>query len=156
MVTYRHDAVQDAVLVEMLSKEVQRHFPVVVLHAFIDGLFIVGPPIQVARACASDKELAMAVGAEIQPAKSEAQGLLLQYWAHPRVGYWLCGGPPEPMVQAAELHDSRTREALCIFSASYHGWPSMGMVQAAQEMIEGARAVGKPLPGRVPEADAVE
>ncbi|KAK3252245.1 hypothetical protein CYMTET_38437 [Cymbomonas tetramitiformis] len=30
---------------------------------------------------------------------SQAQGLLSQYWAHPRVGYCLRGGPPEPMVQ---------------------------------------------------------
>ncbi|KAK3279728.1 hypothetical protein CYMTET_12405 [Cymbomonas tetramitiformis] len=43
---------------------------------------------------------------------AQAQGLLLRFYAHPRLGYWLRGMPLEGMQEAAEEHAERMQGAL--------------------------------------------
>ncbi|KAK3278616.1 hypothetical protein CYMTET_13456 [Cymbomonas tetramitiformis] len=73
---------------------------------------------------------------------AQAQGLLLRFCAHPRLGFWLRGVPPEMMREAAEEHDRRMQGALrdllpggglawhsCEFATLPHG---MGLTKAAR------------------------
>ncbi|KAK3259340.1 hypothetical protein CYMTET_31649 [Cymbomonas tetramitiformis] len=103
---------------------------------------------------------------------AQAQGLLLRFCAHPRLGFWLRGVPPEMMREAAEEHDRRMQGALrdllpggglawhsCEFATLPHG---MGLTKAARkvseamEVIGEARGANEHLPRQVPEADDVK
>ncbi|KAK3273068.1 hypothetical protein CYMTET_18671 [Cymbomonas tetramitiformis] len=182
----------------------ERH-PSVVIFAYLDDAFFLGPPVEAALAYETYMEEAVAIGLDIQPVKSaafspegdascfeagmpgargeldfidvlgvpvgkaeavsvemlkkveelcgilpllnklghaQAQGLLLRFCAHPRLGFWLRGVPPEMMREAAEEHDRRMQGALrdllpggglawhsCEFATLPHG---MGLTKAAR------------------------
>ncbi|KAK3256138.1 hypothetical protein CYMTET_34710 [Cymbomonas tetramitiformis] len=190
---------------QMVLERIQERHPSVVISAYLDDAFLLGPPIVVSLAYETYMEEAVAIGLDIRPAKSaafspegdascfevgmpgargeldfinvlgvpvgkaeavsaemlkrveelcaiqpilnklghaQAQGLSLRFCAHPRLGFWLRGVPPEMMREAAEEHDRRMQGALrdllpggglawhsCEFATLPHG---MGLTKAAR------------------------
>ncbi|KAK3273355.1 hypothetical protein CYMTET_18405 [Cymbomonas tetramitiformis] len=118
----------------MVLEQVQERHPSVVIFAYLDDAFFLGPPVEAALAYETYMEEEVAIGLAIQPRRSmmlkkveelcailpilnklghaQAQGLLLRFYAHPRLGFWLRGVPPEMMREAAEEHDRRMQGAL--------------------------------------------
>ncbi|KAK3241179.1 hypothetical protein CYMTET_49033 [Cymbomonas tetramitiformis] len=198
--TVAHGGIQSVVL-----ERVQEGHPSMVIFAYLDDAFFLGPPVEAALAYETYMEEAVAIGLDIQPVKSaafspegdascfeagmpgargeldfidvlgvpvgmaeavsvemlkkvgelcgilpllnklghaQAQGLLLRFCAHPRLGFWLRGVLPEMMREAAEEHDRRMQGALrdllpggglawhsCEFATLPHG---MGLIKAAR------------------------
>ncbi|KAK3250613.1 hypothetical protein CYMTET_40017 [Cymbomonas tetramitiformis] len=189
---------------QVVLERVQEGHPSVVIFAYLDDAFFLGPPVEAALAYETYMEEAVAIGLDIQPVKSaafspegdascfeagmpgargeldfidvlgvpvgkaeavsvemlkkveelcgilpllnklghaQAQGLLLRFCAHPRLGFWLRGVPPEMMREAAEEHDRRMQGALrdllpggglawhCEFATLPHG---MGLTKAVR------------------------
>ncbi|KAK3238690.1 hypothetical protein CYMTET_51318 [Cymbomonas tetramitiformis] len=190
---------------QVVLERVQEGHPSVVIFAYLDDAFFLGPPVEAVLAYETYMEEAVAIGLDIQPVKSaafspegdascfeagmpgargeldfidvlgvpvgkaeavsvemlkkveelcgilpllnklghaQAQGLLLRFCAHPRLGFWLRGVPPEMMREAAEEHDRRMQGALrdllpggglawhsCEFATLPHG---MGLTKAAR------------------------
>ncbi|KAK3263560.1 hypothetical protein CYMTET_27643 [Cymbomonas tetramitiformis] len=189
----------------MVPERVLERHPSVVIFAYLDDAFFLGPPVAAALAYETYMEEAVTIGLDVQPVKlaafspegdascvevgmpgargeldfiyvlgvpvgkaeavstemlkkveercgilpllnklghAQAQGLLLRFCAHPRLGFWLRGVPPEMMREAAEEHDRRMRGALqdlmpggglawhsCEFATLPHG---MGLTKAAR------------------------
>ncbi|KAK3278581.1 hypothetical protein CYMTET_13486 [Cymbomonas tetramitiformis] len=83
----------------------------------LDFLNVLGVPVGKAEAVSAEMLRKVGELCGILPTlnklgHAQAQGLLLRYCAHPRLGFWLRGVPPEMVREAAEEHDSRMREAL--------------------------------------------
>ncbi|KAK3276043.1 hypothetical protein CYMTET_15858 [Cymbomonas tetramitiformis] len=190
---------------QVVLERVQEGHPSVVIFAYLDDAFFLGPPVEAALAYETYMEEAVAIGLDVHPVKSaafspegdatcfeagmpgargeldfidvlgvpvgkaeavnvemlkkveelcgilpllnklghaQAQGILLRFCAHPRLGFWLRGVPPEMMREAAEEHDRRMQGALrdllpggglawysCEFATLPHG---MGLTKAAR------------------------
>ncbi|KAK3289147.1 hypothetical protein CYMTET_3418 [Cymbomonas tetramitiformis] len=170
---------------QVVLERVQEGHPSVVIFAYLDDAFFLGPPVEAALVYDTYMEEAVAIGLDIQPVKSaafwpegdascfeagmpgargeldfidvlgvpvgkaeavsvemlkkveelcgilpllkklghaQAQGLLLRFCAHPRLGFWLRSVPPEMMREAADEHDRRMQGGVAGLAAWRAAW----------------------------------